>query len=260
MTHHEQSSQISYDPDASSQSPLELRVGCLTISGESGTGKTVIAEMLANRYGIPSNRNLKVGDLFRTIVGTPVVGYVDRELTLDRQLDRLQAQIINDADPTQPFILEGRLAGVIASEEIRRAEENNETPPSVVRLLFTGDELIRAQRVWRREVQTNPDLTLEQVLEQGRERLRGDNQQWSKLHPQLAGIHPHSSLNQDNEGNPIYDLVVDTTDLSVPKVMEVVESYLDENGYSGPRMEPQPIQPNQEVVIFPGPDAGISTT
>lgn len=198
---------------------LITKFSVVTISGRSGTGKTVTAEGLAELYSIPEERNKKTGQLMREITesGQESQGFIDRAEYVDKKLDRMQRELIRNSTPENPLLLEGRLAGVIANEERRKNPEL-----IIASLLFVAPSAIRMERILKRHLEDNPELqrlkieldnalksdatpelvasilhdiksreiNLKTVKDQEKEREQKDLARWRKHHPQLEGIDP----------------------------------------------------------------------
>jgi len=234
------------------------RFGVITISGRSGTGKTAVAEHLAELYSIPPERNVKTGQLFREISqsGQEIQGFIEREEYIDREMDKKQRELIQSSTPENPWILEGRLAGFIASEE---KLINPRLDSEVISFLFTAPARVRMRRILKRYLRdkqeeieqaltnmSSPDeiakmyghlqgqkitMTTEWIANMEKRRERKDLARWRKIHKQLAGIDPFSPNNRDNKGNRIYNFVITTGTKTVEEVVDSVNSLLIENGY-----------------------------
>lgn len=242
-----------------SKEGLTVAFGGIEIVGKAGTGKTSTARILADLYGIPKERIVLTGQFFRQITGGSS-GFMERHLSVDEQLDEMQRQLILGASPQNPFILEGRLAGVIAREEYdknpslrvpsflfvapaetrmrrllgRTLEERDkeigklqtkaETAPSpeIVAELFERITALKLQ-----------DINLKTVKQNERDREVGDLEQWRQLHPQLEGVDLFNPANRDTKGRKIYDFVINTGRLSKAEVAVEVHRILLEEGYVG---------------------------
>ncbi len=212
-------------------SPEKFRplVDVITISGPAGTGKTVVGERLANLYGMDF---VKAGQIFRnehrSRTGEEVIGYAERDIDIDRNLDEMQADIIrNAASAERKVILEGRLAHVIATEVIVDDVLHGKKRPDIFRVLFTADPMIRALRVQKRY----PGLTPEEALAKNAEREQGDLERWRSLHPIISDTDDvYDAGLQDESGfHPFFDYIVDTTDMTQEQTVESIHQYFLEN-------------------------------
>lgn len=195
----------------------------ILISGPSRTGKTTAAEKLAERYGIP---NIKIGEEFRRTYGIRTSHHVERDPGFDKKMDDFQAEKIRNATPHEPFILEGRLAAFLASQE--RAKR----PLPVVTILFWAPEEERMERQLRKVRREHPEstVTLPELLKGEREREAYDLAQWRRVHPEIDDQNVFDPELNDPSGSPVYDLVVDTR-VGMPEVVaDVVHEWLVKRG------------------------------
>ncbi len=176
----------------------------ILISGPSRTGKTSAANILGERYGI---RNVKIGEEFRKRTGIDTSRFVNRDRSIDQELDELQADMIRGATAADPFILEARLAAFLASKE----RAINPTLP-VATVLFWAPEEERMERQLRKVMRDDPNLrvTLGELLAGEREREARDFALWKSVHPELDDKDIFDPGLTDASGTPVYDLVVDT--------------------------------------------------
>jgi cytidylate kinase len=175
----------------------------IIISGPSRTGKTTAANILSERYAIP---NIKIGEEFRRRTGIDTSRFVNRDPAIDREMDDLQSEMIRLAAPDTPFILEGRLAAFLASEERARR-----TLP-VATVLFWAPEEVRMERQLRKVRRDDPSstVTLLELSDGEREREARDMAIWKRVHPELDDRDLFDPELRDPVGKLVYDLVVDT--------------------------------------------------
>lgn len=236
---------------------LVPKFGGLTISGRSGTGKTAAMELLASLYSIKPERIKKTGEIMRKITnaGKTSRGFMQRDEEIDEKIDNEQKEIINSADSNNPFMLEGRLAGLLA-------EQNQ----NVVKVLFVAPSEIRMRRILKRALEDkkqeieklekerelalqsiaepavieylsqrlidekSEDVNLKIVNKREKEREKGDLERWRKKHPKLIGIDPFSPANKDKDGAHIYTIVVNTGKLTVEQVVNQLNEILIKRG------------------------------
>lgn len=199
----------------------------IVISGPSRTGKTTASNLLAARYGIP---NVKIGEIFRRRTGIDTSKYVERDPKIDREMDELQLEMIRTASSEAPFILEGRLAAVLASEAREARAERRPLP--IVTILFWAPEEVRMERQLRKVLRDDPTsgATLPELLEGEREREARDMVLWRLVHPELDKKQIFDPSLVDATGKPVYDLVVDTRMGRPDEVATHVHDWLVQRG------------------------------
>lgn len=197
----------------------------VVISGHPGTGKSRLIDELAYMYDLPPEQKIKVGDLFRAGVlaktGKQMTGYEERPIQVDLDIDAMQVALLEDTTDLKPFMLESKLGGFLAHESRDRYIAAGRIPPPMVTVLLYGDEAVINERVYLRDRKIKPTLTPEQSEQETRERKQRDGEQWSKAHPELAGIDPLDPINAD-----LYAISIDTTNKTVAEIMEELHNYL----------------------------------
>jgi cytidylate kinase len=260
---------------------LVPKFGGATISGPSGTGKTAVMEIISDLYSISPDRRFKTGKIIRDITktGNTIRGFMDRDESVDQEIDEVQRGIIRNADTKNPFILEGRLAGVLATEELTSNPELN-----IVRMLFTAPSEIRMKRILKRALHDKAEtvtslekeyekaleqhadpgaieyltkrlldegsevLTLDTIKQKEKEREIKDLKRWRKTHENLRGVSPFNPANKDNKGGHIYNLIVHTGHLSVEQVVNQVTEELINQGLLEKRVEEEKFP--KSAIIF----------
>lgn len=191
----------------------------LTISGFAGTGKTSAADDL-NRSLI-GTRFIKVGQNVRAenidITNVPP----QKDIDIDREQESLIIKTLNST----PLILESRFGGVIGADVARLFKEG----PKVIRILTTANEKVRHERLVRRTQEDYPELTAEQIIQNEIERDKKFVSRMNHLYPYLLnGQHPFDPEAKTANGQPVYDIVLDTTHIPKGKVTDELVKILEE--------------------------------
>jgi cytidylate kinase len=191
----------------------------ILLSGLSGTGSTTAARRIAGDLGL---RYVYGGQIFRNLAAERGISLEELAESLERDLEaerEIDDRLI-DAGKGDSVLIESRTIGWLFPREL-----------PALRIWLTCDLAERLQRVERRE---NHPRSRENLLR----RESSDNRRY--LH--LYGIEP--------EDFSPFDLVLDTTDMSVDEVVDEIESFVREragsevpassNGASGSREVPAP--------------------
>lgn len=172
----------------------------LTIGGLPGTGTTTACRTLSQKTGLP---HVYAGQRFRDLANAKGMtlaefsAYAEQHPEVDRQLDAWQAEILAAG---RPVILEGRMSGYLAYRDRRPA----------YKVWFTCDPYERGKRLVERE-----GGDLEDMMERMQRREASEHKRYLEFY------------GYDSHELGVYDLVLDTSELSRERVVEAIL-----NGYS----------------------------
>lgn len=168
----------------------------ITISGQAGSGKSSVAELLAKRLGF---KHYSMGDLRRktayergmTLAEFNKLG--EKDDFTDRFVDELQEKLGKKEDN---FVVDGRTSFHFI--------------PHSIKIYLHADLEVRARRVLRDERKTERFNTLKECEKELVERERSDNKRYKKYY----GIDVRDRKN--------YDYWIDTTDLTVKQIVDKI--------------------------------------
>lgn len=178
----------------------------ISISGPPGSGKTTVCVLVADDLGYDC---VLVGQVFRQMalerkMDLETFGRLaEEDETIDRELDE---RMFGLARANENIVMEGRLTGAMLKG--RKVD--------VFAVFVTADERVRAERIARRE-----GADVDAVLREMQARERSEKKRYLAYY----GINAYD--------RSIYDLWVDSTDMSAEDVAEAIVKklrvMLDEN-------------------------------
>lgn len=192
-------------------------------AGFAGTGKTsafdeINEAMIGTHY-------IKVGQKVRGNNSDLSKISPGQDINTDSEQERLMLK----TPSSFPLIVESRFGPIIAADiRVRFKGES----PRIINILATADKKVRDLRVWERDKKDEPDLTLEESIARTEERDRQFVARMQHLYPYLLrGQHPFDPGITDDDGNPVYDYVIDTTHIPKGKVKDAIIKALLKDGH-----------------------------
>ncbi|HHE75518.1 MAG: AAA family ATPase [Thermoplasmata archaeon] len=167
----------------------------ITISGPPGSGKTTVAKLLADKLKYPL---ICGGDIFRSMAkkkGMDIIEfskYAEKNWEIDREVDK---RIIEMAEDLKDVVIDSRLSGWLM--------HLNNIPS--YKVYINASLEIRAKRIWKREGGELPKIM---------ERVKIREESEKRRYREIYGI--------NFEDLSIYDLVVDSNDLTPEEVVECI--------------------------------------
>lgn len=175
----------------------------ITISGKPGSGKSTVADRLAERFGM---KRYSVGDFRRelakkrgmTIAEFNLLG--EKEEFTDKDADNWQKEI---GIKENNFIIDGRLSFYFI--------------PNSIKIFLSVRKEVGAERVMRHDREEEKVETIEEAIEKLDQRIKSD----IKRYKEYYNLNPY-------EKNK-FDFVLDTSDLSIEEVVERVMGFVEKS-------------------------------
>lgn len=170
----------------------------ITVSGLHGSGRSTQAKLLAEAFNL---RYVSAGQLFREVAREKKlsVHMLSRLLLSDPTVDRMIDDRTKREARKGNVVLEGDLSGVMAGEL------------ADVKIFLKASDKVRFRRIALRE-----GCSFEEAKRRTLEREAKDRERFKSFY----GVDPYNLY--------IYDLVVDTSFLTVESVFKVVKTYVEE--------------------------------
>ncbi len=169
----------------------------IAVSGQPASGKTTIARKLAEMYGL---RYVSNGMLFRKLAEELGISFIElhkraeQDYTIDKMIDEKAIEEAKKGD----IVIEGHLAGWILKDI------------ADVKIYLKADINLRAERLAKRD-----GKSIEEALAEIKFREENNRNRYLKIY----GI--------DIRDLSVFDIVIDTTYLTVEEVLEILKSYID---------------------------------
>ena len=166
----------------------------ITISGKAGSGKSTVAKELAKRLHL---KHYSIGDLMRQMAKERNISLLElgkiaeKDKSIDKELDERQMKLRTEDD----FEIDGRLTAYFI-------------PNADVKIFLECEDRVRAERILKDERKDEKNRDINEVISKIREREASER----KRYKQYYGI--------DYYDEEMYNLVIDTTNLSVKEVVD----------------------------------------
>jgi len=173
----------------------------ITISGRIGSGKSTVAKALAKKLKL---RHLSTGDVMRKIADqkgispTELSHLAEKEVSIDSELDKKTAKIGKSEDD---FVMDSRLAFHFIPKSIK---------------IFLDVSLdVAAKRIFsQKRAEEKENISLAKTKENVKEREISEIKRYKNLY----------GFDYTQHSN--FDLVVDTSELDVQKIVEKIIDFL----------------------------------
>lgn len=167
----------------------------ITISGKAGSGKSTIAKQLAYKLNL---KHYSVGDMMRELAikkGMSIIEFskfAEDNPKIDKQLDDYQIRLSKEDN----FIIDGRISFHFI--------------PNSIKIFLEVKDETAVKRISKAKRKTEQEVTIAQL------KARRDSEK--KRYKKLYNIDPYKKSN--------YDIVIDTTKLSINEVLNKILKYM----------------------------------
>lgn len=178
----------------------------ISFGGHAGSGKSTIAQMLADKLGWPRYymgglRRQKAAERGLTLAEYNQLGETDP--ATDFEVDEYQKELAKNEDS---FVIEGRTSWYFI--------------PSSYKIFLTVDERVGAERILAELKEKNNRneaavATVEEMMATNRQRQESDERRYRKYYNDIEVYNPAN-----------FDLVVDTTALTPDEVFSIVYDHV----------------------------------
>lgn len=176
----------------------------ITISGEAGSGKSTVADIIANKLKLKRH---STGDYMRTMAAARGVTIIElnkigeTDPTIDKELDDWQKNL--EKKKEESFILDSRLGFRFI--------------PSSIKIFLEANLNVRAERIYNDQRLVEENTSLKKTIENIKKRQHLERERYKEKY----GI--------DYLDFSKYDLVLDTTNMSPQKVAEKIIVFVKKN-------------------------------
>jgi len=173
----------------------------ITISGKAGSGKSTVAKEIAKKLEL---KHYSIGDLMRQLAEERKISLeelgelAEKDDSIDKELDKKQIELKNEDN----FVVDGRLTAHFI-------------PNANVKVFLDCEDKVRAERILKDERKDEDSKDVDEIVEKVKAREQSERKRYKQYY------------NVDYYAEELYDLVVDTTNLSVEEVVNKIINSLN---------------------------------
>jgi len=168
----------------------------ITISGKAGSGKSTLAKLLSKKFKL---KHYSIGDIMRKLAKEKNISLhelsklAEKDKSIDTELDKKQIELKNEDN----FIIDGRLTAYFI-------------PNAVLKVFLDCEDKVRAERILRHDRKEEKCKDAQELIQKIKQRELSERKRYKKLYK------------VDYYDKSLYDLIIDTTDLSIGDVFEKI--------------------------------------
>jgi len=170
----------------------------VTISGKAGSGKSTVAKLLAKKLKL---EHYSIGDFMREMAKQRKISLLElskraeKDKSIDKELDKRQIQL----GKRDNFVIDSRLAAFFI-------------PQSDFKVFLDCNDKVRAERILKDEREIEKGKDAKGMINEIKRREESERKRYKEYY----GV--------DCYDKELYDLVVDTSKLSVSEVVEEIKN------------------------------------
>jgi len=168
----------------------------ITISGKAGSGKSTVAKELAKKLNL---KHYSIGDLMRQIAKekkltlSQLSELAEKDKSIDATLDKKNIELRDETN----FVIDGRLTAYF-------------NPYADLKIFLDCNDEVRAERILKERRKDEKSKNVNGLITKINQREQSERKRYKKLY------------NIDYYDKKLYDLIIDTTDLNIIEVIEIV--------------------------------------
>jgi len=175
----------------------------IAISGKAGSGKTTVAKEISKKLNL---KHYSIGDLMRQMAKEKNISLLElgklaeEEDSIDKELDKRQAGLRKDDN----FVIDGRLTAHFI-------------PNANIKVFLDCEDKIRATRILKDERKDEENKDINDIIKKINEREASERKRYKQYY------------DVDYYDEKLYDLIIDTTNLSVKEVVDKIAELCKNN-------------------------------
>ena len=168
----------------------------ITISGKAGSGKSTVAKEVAKKLNL---KHYSIGDLMRQIAKEKNMSLIElsrlaeKDRSIDTELDKKNIELREEDN----FVIDGRLTAFFS-------------PYAELKVFLECKDKVRAERILNDKREEEKSRNINALIKKIRQREQSERKRYKNLY------------DVDYYNKKLYDLIIDTTNLSVKEVVEKI--------------------------------------
>ena len=168
----------------------------ITISGKAGSGKSTVAKEVAKKLNL---KHYSIGGLMRQIAKEKNMSLIklsklaEKDSSIDMELDKKNIELRGEDN----FVIDGRLTAFFV-------------PYAELKVFLDCKDKVRAERILNDKREEEKSRNINALIKTIRQREQSERKRYKNLY------------NVDYYDKKLYDLIIDTTNLSIKEVVEKI--------------------------------------